>query len=197
MGACGAWKAAQASHARSLRINDRLTDTTWVRTPLALCVLAAIALSAVETPAGAAPSTPDTAGTIVEDPIELEFVPGELWMDPIPRGRSRALTSATGEFFRLRNASGHRVTVELSVLPLAESAEVICPGYIELLANGSVRLAVTRVVLAPGESRALAGAVRAGRLRGRPTGHRACLIAARPVEGARQAAYAVLYVRTH
>src|SRR6185295_13469298 len=163
-----------------------------------LGLLAAIVLLAptlaVLTRATADPATPDSTTVVVTAPV-LEFAPGELWLDPISRNQAHPLSGPTGEHLALRNGTHRLVTVDLTVVPLAQSGDMICSGFLELTACAAVRLTTTRMRLAPGEVRAIPGWVRRGSERTRPGERRACVVVARPTDAALSPVFARLAMR--
>ena len=128
--------------------------------------------------------------------LSLEFVPGELWLDRVSKGRRYDLQTELGQGLTLHNTSSHTLTVDLKTVALTD-AHLGISGFGDLLANGEVTLTPATLTLAPGESRAVTGTVQMGHPKQKWTSNLACVISAevenQPV---RTRLYARVYART-
>ncbi len=139
----------------------------------------------------------DTAAVMPEGDLSLEWVPGELWMSRVSRGRQYALVSNEGQNLSLRNTSDRPLTVALRVVHPNETSKAVVSGFGDLLNDADVVLSPATVTLAPGETRSIEGSVRMRRPRQRWTSNLACVISAEVVDQpVRTQLYARVYART-
>jgi hypothetical protein len=127
-------------------------------------------------------STRSTPDVMPDGDVPLEWVPGELWMDRVSRGRSYPLVSTEGEPLSLRNATDHPFTVRLKAIHPNQTNKAIVSGFGDLLDDAQVTFTPETITLAPGETRSVAGSLQMSRLRRRWTSHLACVISAEVVD---------------
>ena len=139
----------------------------------------------------------DTTSQNPQGDLSLEFVPAELWLDRVSKGKDYRLVSHEGQTLSLRNTSDHEVTVRLRAVPRDRSASAVVKGFDDLLASGQVEFSPDTITLAPRETRSLDGRVRMGKPKGHWTSNLACVISAEVVDQpVRTQLYARVYART-
>lgn len=134
---------------------------------------------------------------LTDDRPVLEFVPGELWLGKVSRGRAYPIVQSNGEPIGVHNATDRPVTVSLRPVRLTATSDAVCSGSREMLDWASVHLHPTHMTLAPGETAEVHGMVRMTKAKPPRDGTLAFLIECQTeASGEARAIYARVYAPT-